>query len=507
MNVKLCSRLFLIVCFLSCTLSAIETIEGQPKLTIGSKRFPESYILAEITARIAEATGEAKVVRKFGLGGTSVVYRALEEGSIDIYPEYTGTILRVILKTDNQLDVGKIKKVLSESGLEITDSLGFNSSYAIAMREEQAKRLGITKISDLRRHPQLVVGFTHEFLERKDGYPGLQRRYGLHFQNVRGLEHGLAYQTIASGQIDIMDVYTTDGKLTKFHLRMLDDDLDFFPRYSGVFLYRVELKNRFPKTYARLKSLEGTLNQQKMIELNAMAELQNKSWPEIADYFLQQIELHTKEQIPGKSGLVTQTINLGLQHLFLVAISMALVVLIGIPLGILSQRHTRLGQLVLGLTGVIQTIPSLALFCFLIPLAGIGPLPAIIALFLYSLLPIVRNTYSGLQDINPRLNESASALGLSEWEILSLIQVPLASRSILSGVKTSTIINVGTATLAALIGAGGYGDPIISGLSLNHIPTILSGAIPAAILALLVHAVFELLDFVLVPKGLRISPH
>jgi len=412
MRVKIGFGLLIMICLLFSLVAVTSTACGQPTLTIGSKRFPESYILAEVIAHITESTGEGKVVRKFGLGGTAVVYKALEEGSIDIYPEYTGTILRVILKTDRKLEVDEIKKTLHERVLEITDSLGFNSSYAIAMREEHAKTLGITKISDLRQYSQLVVGFSHEFLNRTDGYLGLQRKYGIRFEDVRGLEHGLAYQSIATGKIDIMDAYTTDGKLMKFHLQVLEDDLDFFPKYLGVFFYRVESKNKFPKTYARLKRLEGTLNQQKMIELNAMAELQNKSWSEIADDFLKQIDEYSNEQSLRERSLLTQTIRLGLQHLFLVAISMALAVLIGIPLGILSNRHTRLGQIVLGFTGVIQTIPSLALLCFLIPLAGIGPLPAIIALFLYNLLPIVRNTYSGLQDIDPRLNESASPLGL-----------------------------------------------------------------------------------------------
>jgi osmoprotectant transport system permease protein len=155
---------------------------------------------------------------------------------------------------------------------------------------------------------------------------------------------------------------------------------------------------------------------------------------------------------------------------------------------------------------MVQTIPSLALLALLVPLPffGISARTAIAALFLYSLLPIVRNTASGLQDIPRSLRESAIALGLTPSARLWQIYLPMASRSILSGIKTSAVINVGTATLAALIGAGGLGEPILSGLNLNDHVTILEGAIPAALLALLVQSLFDLFDRVLIPKGLRL---
>jgi osmoprotectant transport system permease protein len=163
--------------------------------------------------------------------------------------------------------------------------------------------------------------------------------------------------------------------------------------------------------------------------------------------------------------------------------------------------------MILGVTGIVQTVPSLALLALLVsvPFLGISPLTAIIALFLYGLLPIVRNTASGLQDIPRPVRESAEALGLEPKARLIKIFLPLASRSILTGIKTSAVINVGTATLAALIGAGGLGEPILSGLNLNDRATILEGAIPAACLALLVQASFTFLDRVLIPKGLRVN--
>ena len=183
-----------------------------------------------------------------------------------------------------------------------------------------------------------------------------------------------------------------------------------------------------------------------------------------------------------------------------------LAIIIGLPLGIIASRGGVIGHSILAVTGIIQTIPSLALLALLVPLPffGISVRTAIVALFLYGLLPIVRNTASGLQDIPRPLRESAVALGLTASQRLRKIYLPLASRSILSGIKTSAVINIGTATLAALIGAGGLGEPIISGLNLNDHVTILQGAIPAALLALLVQFGFDLLDRVLIPRGLRL---
>ncbi|MCA9245391.1 MAG: ABC transporter permease, partial [Phycisphaerales bacterium] len=163
---------------------------------------------------------------------------------------------------------------------------------------------------------------------------------------------------------------------------------------------------------------------------------------------------------------------------------MTLAILVAVPLGIAAAKWQRGGQAILGTVGVIQTVPSLVLFVILIPFLGIGPWPAIFALFLYSLLPIVRNTYAGLHDIPGSLQESAQALGLPATARLRLVELPLAARSILAGVKTAAVINVGTATLGGLISAGGYGDPIFTGIRLDRHDLLLEGAIPAAMLAL-----------------------
>jgi osmoprotectant transport system permease protein len=220
-----------------------------------------------------------------------------------------------------------------------------------------------------------------------------------------------------------------------------------------------------------------------------------------ADFLAQTLNRTAVAHVEGRTQrIATRTV----EHLTLVLISLLAAIIVALPLGILSAYQPTAGAVILGTTGVIQTIPSLALLVFMIPWLGFGTVPAIVALFLYSLLPIIRNTATGLQDIPTPLRESAEALGLEKSARLFRIELPLASRSILSGIKTSAVINVGTATLGALIGAGGYGQPILTGIRLDNIGLILEGAVPAAVLALLAQGFFETLERIIVPKGLRL---
>jgi osmoprotectant transport system permease protein len=367
------------------------------------------------------------------------------------------------------------------------------------MRRSEAQRLGIRTISDLRKHPELKVGLTHEFLDRQDGWRPLRERYGLPQQSVIGIDHALGYAALANGSIDVKDAYSTDAKIEENDLVVLEDDLRFFPKYEAVFLFRSSMS---PGAISALRRLEGTLDEKRMIHLNMEAE-RTKNYTFAANLYFEDGERPANsvgESFPHKLARWT------LRHLELAGFSLLLSVVIGIPLGILASRGGLIGQGILGFASVVQTIPSLALLALLVPLPffGISVRTAIAALFLYGLLPIVRNTASGLQDIPRSLRESAVALGLSPFTRLWEIYLPMASRSILSGIKTSAVINIGTATLAALIGAGGLGEPILSGLNLNDHVTILQGAIPAALLALLVQWFFDVLDRVLIPKGLRI---
>ena len=473
-------------------------------LTVGSKRFTESYILGEIITLSAQRAGDAQAVHRPGLGNTGIVYAALRNGEIDIYPEYTGTIEREILKSAQPLDLDGLNRALQPLGLSAGIPLGFNNTYALAMREDRAQALGVRTVSDLAAHPDIVLGLSQEFIGRADGWSGLKKAYALPHATPRGLDHGLAYEAIAASQVDVVDAYTTDAKIGRYNLRVLKDDKNFFPVYDAVLLYRSDLPQRLPRTWTALSSLRGAFDERRMIALNAEAELNGRSFNEVAKQFLGDRQANAQG-----GGFLARLFapdfwRLAFEHVMLVAVSLFIAIAIGIPLGILAYRVPGARQWVLSVVGVIQTVPSLALFAFLIPLFGkIGTIPALAALFLYALLPIVRNTYSGLADIAPGLRESAIALGLPPGYRLRVIELPLASRAILAGVKTSAVINVGTATIAAFIGAGGFGERIAQGLALNDNATLLAGAVPAAALALLVHGAFELLDRWLMPAGLR----
>jgi osmoprotectant transport system permease protein len=484
--------------FLISFAAAFSNLAANP-VVIGSKKFTESYVLGEVAKRVLNDAGIPAEHRQ-GMGGTIILWQALRGGQIDAYPEYTGTITQEILKTDRALSLNEIRDALAKFGVGTTESLGFNNTYALVMRRSEAQQLRVRTISDLRNHPELKIGLTHEFLDRRDGWQPLRKRYGLPQQNVIGIDHALGYAALANGSIDVKDAYSTDAKIAENDLVVLEDDRKFFPNYNAVILFRLSMR---PDAVAALRQLEGTLDEKRMTMLNAEAE-RTKNYTRAASlYFEGAGKLATSTS--GES-FTHKLSRWTLRHLQLAGVSLALAVLIGIPLGIFASRGGAVGHAILGFASVVQTIPSLALLALLVPLPffGISVRTAIAALFLYGLLPIVRNTASGLQDIPRSLRESAIALGLSPAARLWQIYLPMASRSILSGIKTSAVINVGTATLAALIGAGGLGEPILSGLNLNDHVTILEGAIPAALLALIVQWLFDLLDRVLIPKGLRL---
>ncbi len=468
---------------------------------VGSKSFTESYVLAELAAQVIEAAGAGRVERRVGLGGTGIAYRAVAHGSVDLYPEYTGTISRAILKDAAVESLAAIRAGLRPLGLTVSDPLGFENTYALAVRADSARRLGLERISDLARHPELRGAFTSGFLERDDGWPGLRRHYGLGLAVVRTIEHALAYQALASGTVDVIDVFSTDGRLTRPGLVVLRDDRHFFPDYAAVLLARTDFVETHPRAWAALEqTLVGRIDGAAMIRLNALADLQGRSARQVAARFLGREVTDAEE----RTRLIRELGTLTLEHLGLVVAALSLAVLVGLPLGILAARSAVLGQVELMAVGVLQTIPALALLCFMIPLLGIGTLPALVALFLYALLPIVRGTYTGLATLDRQLLEIADVLGLAGWRRLARLELPLASVSVLAGVKTAAIWTVGTATLAAFIGGGGYGTLIVRGLALDDARTILAGAVPAALMALLFHGLFELVDRWLVPRGLRL---
>ena len=474
-----------------------------PEVKIGSKQFTESVVLAEIVADLVRSEG-GRARHQRQMGGTRILWSALQSGQIDAYPEYTGTIAEEILAGQGITTVDAIAAHLRGLGIEMTRPLGFDNTYVLGMKRARAVELGIRRISDLLAHPDLRLGFSNEFMDRGDGWPALRDRYRLPHQDVRGLQHDLAYRAVDSGTIDVMDLYATDAEIAYYDLLSIEDDLHHFPEYQAIVLYRSDLAARFPSLVPALRRLEGSIQADDMVKMNARAKLAKVPEAEVAADFV-----NRTMALGAIAATTTRLDRLWMrtgEHLALVALSLLAAVVLAIPLGIAAFRFPRLGHAILGGVGIVQTIPALALLVFMIPLLGIGFWPSIAALFLYSLLPVVRNTHAGLTDITPSLRESAEALGLPPMARLRLVELPLASRAILAGIKTSAVINIGTATLGALIGAGGYGQPILTGIRLDDVGLILEGAVPAALLAIVAQGLFELLERAVAPKGLRLGP-
>lgn len=488
---------FLLTALLAFTVLPASASTGPVR--IGSKQFTESVILSEV-ARLGARQAGVPVQHLRELGGTSILWSALQHGDIDAYPEYTGTLTHELLKNvASDADIATLRAALKPLGIGITDSLGFNDTYAIGMREDRAAKLGIQRLSDLAAHSDLRFGFSNEFMDRTDGWPGLRQRYGLTQTQVRGLDHVLSYRALSSDAVDAIDLYSTDAEIPYYHVRTLDDDKHYFPHYDAVYLYRLSLQQNSPAFLEVLQKLAGRIDESAMRGMNAKVKLQGEKETAVAAEFL-----GVSPDTDG-AGWLSRLLQRTVEHLKLVFLSLTAAMLLAIPLGVWSARSNRLGHVIMAVSGVLQTIPSLAMFVFMIPFFGIGTWPAIAALFLYSLLPIVRNTYAGLVGIPPDLRESAAALGLPRGVRLRRVELPMAMRSILAGVKTAAVINVGTATLGALIGAGGYGQPIVTGIRLDDTGLILEGAIPAALMALAAQALFEGIERWLTPRGMRIE--
>ena len=484
-------------------LLAVQAAPPRP-IVVASKPFGESYILAEIFAQLLEARGIA-VDRRPGLGATEIAFRALRTGAVDVYPEYTGTGLLAILDEPPRRDPGAVFDRVSREfrrrwGVRWLPPLGFENTYAIAVRRETAKRHGRATLSDLAKvGPKLRAGLTADFIGRPDGLPGLARAYGLRFAEVRALLPAVKYQALAAGEVDVIDGYSTDGLIARYDLVVLEDDRRFFPPYEAAALVSRTMAERRPEAIAALTELSGRLNVTGMRRLNQRLEVDGEPVARIAADALADLGL-TAAARDAASAVATQRGEQGLlpyllerrsgllrmtaRHLLLVALSLAAAIAVAVPLGLALERRSRAAEPIVRAVGLLQTLPSIALLAFMIPVLGIGVLPAVVALFLYSLYPILRNTWTGIRDAAPDAVAAGTALGMTPGQILRYVRLPLAAPVIMAGIRTAAVINVGTATLAAFIGAGGLGDPIAAGLALSDTRMILSGAIPAALLAL-----------------------
>lgn len=496
---------------------------------VASKPFGESYVLLEMFAQLLEAHGIA-VVRRPGLGATEVAFSALRRDAIDVYPEYTGTGLLAILHDAMADSLARDPRAVYEHvarisaqryGVRWLPPLGFQNTYAVAVRRATAEKYHLRSLSDLAREsPHLVAGFTPDFIGRADGLPGLERVYGLRMRAVRPLAPAVKYQALAASAIDVVDGYSTDGLLARYDLVTLTDDLHFFPPYEAAALVSPRLAREDPDAIAVLTLLSGRLTEARMRDLNRRVEVDGEDVRSVArgaldDLGLTRVRANTDPVAARASAGFwdylwqqrAQLAALTLRHLFLVAAALAAAVLVAIPLGLALERARRAAEPTVRLLGAIQTVPSIAMLAFMIPLLGIGTAPALVALWLYALYPIARNTYTGVRDADPAAVEAAEALGATPIQRLLMVRLPLAAPVIMAGVRTAAVITVGAATLAAFIGAGGLGEPIVAGLALADTRMVLSGALPAAVLALVVDGVLALVERALTPAYRSHRPH
>ena len=492
---------------------------------VASKPFGESYILCEMFAQLLEARG-FRVDRRPGLGATEIAFAALRTNAIDVYPEYTGTGLLAILgDTARRAPPEAFARVTTEFrdrfGVRWLPPLGFENTYAISVRRETATRHALRTFSDLGRvAPQLRAGFTADFIGRADGLPGLQRTYGLRFREVRPLLAAVKYQALASGDVDIIDGYSTDGLIARYDLVVLEDDRRFFPPYEAAALVSPSLTSDVPGAVVALSELSGRIDVGLMRALNRRLEVDGASVDVVARAALDTLGLivaarrdSTRVADVGARPSARQSFVRAifvervafarrvLRHLLLSSVSLVLAALVAIPFGLALERRRALAEPLVRVTGLLQTIPGIALLAFMIPVLGIGVVPALVALFVYSLYPIVRNTYSGVRDADSAAVNAAHALGMTPGQVLRYVRLPLAAPTIMAGVRTAAVINVGTATLAAFIGAGGLGEPIVTGLALSDTGLILAGAVPAAVLALTVDFALGVCERLVRPNG------
>ena len=507
------------------------TAQGAPTrpaahtVVVASKPFGESYLLAEMFSQLLESRGFA-VERRPGLGATEIAFRALRSSAIDVYPEYTGTGLVAVLHdtlpdsiaADSRAVYAHVARRFADLyKLRWLPPLGFQNTYAIAITKSTAARYHIRTLTDLARESQhLRAGFTADFIGRSDGLVGLSRVYGLHPREVRPLAPAVKYQALVSGAVDVIDGYSTDGLLARYDLVTLIDDRHFFPPYEAAALVSQRLAESAPGAMDALALLSGRLDEQTMRALNRRVEVDREDVARVASDELSALGLtsavrsQTRAGAKQSSGFAGYMWNqrgkllaLTGRHLLLVSISLLAAILLAVPLGLALERARKVAEPVIGGLGVLQTIPSIALLAFMIPLLGVGVLPALVALWLYALYPIARGTYTGVRDADPDAVAAAEALGTTPAQRLLWVRLPLAAPVIMAGIRTAAVITVGAATLAAFIGAGGLGEPIVAGLALADSRMILSGALPAAALALVVDGSLGLVERLVAPAHRR----
>ena len=482
-------------------------------LVVGSKFFTESYILSEMVVLLLEEESQQPVERKLGLGGTQVAFQALNDGKIHVYPEYTGTGYAAILKKQGESHPDRVYQIVDRSfrekwGIEWSRPIGFNNTYALAVRGNDKEFEGVRTLSQLSEKgvEDYIYASPYEFMERKDGQVEFAKKYNFNFtpSQVLAMEAGLMYSAIRDKKVDIIVSYSTDGRIKAYNLRLLEDDKMFFPPYHVSLVAKSEVLRKSPALRQVFKRVENLITEDEMVYMNDQVDRLKREPIDVARAFLEKKGLIEKGSYDVFSDKKRYFFKLLIEHLSLSFGALALSILVSLPVGVLLTRYQRLGKVVFPIINIIQTIPSLALLGFLIPIMGIGFVPGLFALFLYSLLPLIRNTYTGILGVHKDYIEVSKGIGLTNMQILLIIEIPLALPVILAGLRTAAVIVVGTTTLVALIGAGGFGDPIFRGISTVNSHLILLGAVPVALLSIIVDKSIEYSERWLVSDGLRI---
>mgnify|MGYP000982980022 FL=1 len=290
-------RILLIAAVVLATAALVSACGGRSgsggdggRITVGSKNFTENIILAHMMAELIEAKTGLRVDRKVNLGGSNVAWKALLNNDIQLYPDYTGTIVANYYQEEtgtSRETLDKTRQLLAQDNLAFLDPYGFNNTYTLAVTQDTASRYGLKTFSDLAEVAgELVLGCEFEFLDRPDGYPGLKETYGMNFKDAVGMDHGIMYRSLAEGKVDVIDAFSTDGQIVVYNLVILEDDKEFFPPYDAGPLIRQDVLDKYPELESVLNALGGAITEAEMQALNAKVDEEGLKAEDVARDFL-----------------------------------------------------------------------------------------------------------------------------------------------------------------------------------------------------------------------------
>lgn len=289
-SILMCMLAALTLVLAACGSNNGGSASGGKKITIGSKNFTENILLAHILADLIEAKTDIKVDRKMNLGGSNVVWTALKNNDVQLYPEYTGTIVANYYQEETgnaEETLAKTKELVKQDGLVYMEPFAFNNTYTLAISKKTADQYNLKTFSDLAKvSKDLVLGAEFEFLDRDDGYPGLQKLYNMTFKSAKGMDHGVIYQAIDQGETDVTDAYATDAQIKAHDLVILEDDKEFFPPYNAAAVIRQDTLDEYPELNDVLNLLKGQITNEEMQSLNAKVDIDGLKEEDVAHDFL-----------------------------------------------------------------------------------------------------------------------------------------------------------------------------------------------------------------------------